>query len=290
MGKFISSIKNPTRARNAEHYRLQLAIIKSVTAEFITKYQLDAPHAAYVKAFENEDSIYLQSRGFVDTKVLAAKDAERDKLYRFVSQTVRSKKLSIEAAEAEAAEKLAFVLKPYGKMIAKPDAENTANVVDLVKKLESSDYSQYVETLNLTKVVATLKAVNLEYDDLYSHRADEKRVRGVSEGLRSARKKVDIAFAEFANAINAVYTVNALGENDATKEAEIGAVINAINSEILQFTETLARRGIGKKSVISQGETPKTDAGADAGTEAGDESGDNTPEYGTDADGHPTVE
>lgn len=288
MGKILSAIKNPTRARNAEHYRLQLAIIKSVSAEFITKYQLDTPWAAYVKAFENEDSIYLQSRGFVDTKVLTAKDAERDKLYRFISQTIRSKKLSIDAAEAEAAEALAFVIKPYGKMITKPDAENTAQVFDLVKKLESSDYSQYVETLGLTKAVATLKTVNTEYDDLYSHRADEKRVRSVADGLRSARKKVDAAFAVFANAINAVYTVNALGEKDAAKEEEIGAVIDAINSEILQFTETLSRRGIGKKVVIAQDETPTTDA--ESGTEAGDSSGDNTPEYGTDADGHPTVE
>lgn len=257
--KTISEIKNLTRARNAEHYRLQEALLRAITAEFATKYTISVPYEAYRKAFEGEDAIYLQARAFVDTKELTEKDAERDKLFRFVRLTIQSKTLSFDADEAAAAEKLAHIIKPYGLASSKPDAENTAMVSDLVKKMQSDDYSNYVTKVGLTDAVNALKTANDEFDTIYSRRADEKRVRTVTESLQNARKKVDAAFSDLRDAINAIYTVNALVEKDATKEAEIGAVIDAMNAEILQFTETLSRRGIGKKSSVSTDDAPVMD-------------------------------
>ena len=271
MSKTIPEIKNLTRARNAEHYWLQEALLKNITQEFATKYQLLPLYTAFVKAFEREDVIFLQTRGFIDTKVLAKKDAERDKLFRFIKLTIRSNKLSIDKSEAEAAEKLAFILKPYGMVNEMPDAENTAQVSDLVKKLESDDNKQYVETLGLTKAVAALKTSNIEFDTLYSHRADEKRIRSVTESMEDARKKVDATFLELSKGINAIYAVNALTEKDAEKEEEIGAVIDAMDAAIMQFAETLSRRGVGKKIENAASETPVTD-GESSGGDSSDSS------------------
>ena len=257
--KAISEIKNLTRARNAEHYGLQEAFLRAITAEFSTNYGLAALREAYGKAFENEDSLYLQARGFADTKAIEAKDAERDKLFRFVALSIQSKELSFDDAEAAAAEKLAYVMKPYQGAAAKPYAENTALVSDLVKKLESEDYSTYVETLGLTAAVAALKTANTEFTTIYSRRADEKLVKALADDLKAARGLVDAAFLDLANGINAVFAVAVLIEKDATKEAEVGAVIDAVNAEILQFSETLSRRGVGKKATISTDDTPAVD-------------------------------
>ena len=257
--KVISEIRNLARARNAEHYWLQEAVLRAVTAEFATKHGISVPFEAYRKAFESEDAIYMQTREFEDTKSLAEKDAERDKLFRFVRLTVQSKKLSLVAEEVTAAEKIEYILKPYGLMSTKPNAENTAMVSDFVKKLQSDDYSQYVATLGLTDAVEALKTVNGMFSSLYSRRADEKRVRIVTESFQNIRRKVDIALADLRTAINAIYTVNALVEKSEEKEAEIGAVIDAMNAEILQFAEMLSRRGVGKKITISDDDEPTTD-------------------------------
>lgn len=261
--KTLSEIRNLTRARNAEHYRLQEALLRAITAEFSTKYGFSALHSAYSDAFASEDALYLQSRGFIDTKSLKAKDAERDKLFRHVKLIIQGKELSLVDAEATAATVLAHILKPYLSAARKPDAENTAMVSDFVKKLQSSEYSAQVVTLGLTDAVAALKTANDEYDELYSHRADEKRVRAVAEKLRKARRNVDAAFADLTVAINAVYAVSVLIEKDATKEAEIGAVIDAMNAEILQFAETLSRRGVGKKATITSDDAPVVDEDED---------------------------
>ncbi len=273
----LNGISYLYRARNAEHYRLQEALLRAITAEFSTKYQLAALREAYSKAFENEDSIYLQTRSFTDTKALNAKDAERDRLFRLVSLTIQNKELSLDATEAETGATLAYVLKPYKGATSKADAENTAMVSDFVKKLQSDDYSSEVEALGLTAAVAALKTANDEFDVIYSHRANEKRVRALAEKIRKARRKVDVAFAKLADAINALYAANELVEKDATKEAEIGAVIDAANAEILQFAETLSRRGVGKKSTSAADDAPVTDGGTTEGdTSEEDTSGGST--------------
>lgn len=238
---------------------MQEAVLRAVTAEFVTKHGISVPFEAYQKAFESEDAIYMQTREFVDTKALAGKDAERDKLFRFVRLTVQSKKLSLVAEEVTAAETIEYVLKPYGLMSTKPDAENTAMVSDFVKKMQSDDYSQYVAKLGLTEAVEALKTVNNTFSSLYSSRADEKRVRTVSDTLKKIRHKVDIALADLREAINAIYIVNALVEKSEEKEAEIGAVVDAVNAEVLQFAEMLSRRGIGRKIAVSTDDEPVTE-------------------------------
>jgi hypothetical protein len=256
MSKTIPEIKNLTRARNAEHYWLQEALLRSITQEFATKYQLLSLYTAFVKAFEKEDAVFRNTQTFEDTKPLEKKAAERNRLFLHIRLIIRGMKLGLDDAAVKAAEVLSFITKPYGMAAAKPDTEGSAQIIDLVKKLESSEYKQHVETLGLTQAVAALKKANNEFETLYSHRANEKRVRSSTEGLKKLRSKADKAFLDISKAINALYAVNALVEKDAEKEAEIGAVIDAMNAVILQFAETLSRRQIGRKSLVLQNTTP----------------------------------
>lgn len=249
--KKIPEILYLKSARNAEHYNLQEALLKAVSTSFAAEYKLTELRNSYMSLFEKEDSIYLQNKAFADTKELSDRDAVRDRFFRLVKLTIQSKQLSLIPAEVAAGDKLAFAMKPYSTAASKPDAENTAMVSDFVKKLQSDEYSSYVQTLGLTEVVASLKTANDEFAELYSRRADEKRVRTVTETLLQIRPQVDDAARKLFEAINAIYMVSEMIEKDAAKTAAIGAVIDAINAEIVQFSETLSRRGIGSKAKVN---------------------------------------
>lgn len=254
--KKIPAILYLKSARNAEHYNLQEALLKAVPADFATQYKLAGLRGNYQSLFEKEDSIYLQNQGFAGTKELSDKDAVRDRLFRLVRLTAQSKELSLVPEEAAAGRQLAFAMKPYGNAASKPDAENTAMVSDLLKKLQSEEYSPYVQTLGLAGAVAALKTANDEFAELYSRRADEKRERTVAEKLLQVRPLVDEAARKLFEAINAVYMVSEVVEEDAAKMAAVGAVVDAVNAEIVQFSETLSRRGIGSKTKVGPDDKP----------------------------------
>ena len=248
--KKISEILYLSRARNAEHYNLYTQLQRVVPADFATLYKVAALRDSFVTLFEKENEAYLQSMAFADTKEIEEKDTVRDKRFRYLDLTMQSKQLSTVDAELKAAEKMAFAMKPYAGTPSKPFSENTAMVEDLVKKLQSSEYSSYVQTLGLTDAVIALKTANDDFVTVYSRRADEKRVRSISDNLRIIRPQVDEAARKLFEAINALYLVNELVEKDQVKMTAIGGVIDAVNAEIVQFSETLARRGVGSKAKV----------------------------------------
>ena len=248
--KKIAIIMYLKNARNSEHYNLQEQFLRVIPADFATQYGLTQLRNSYLSLFEKEDEAYLQSQAFADTKKIEAQDSVRDQRLRYVDLSVQSKGLSTVASEVEAAEKITFAMKPYVGAAAKPYAENTAMIMNLVKKLQSDEYAPYVQTLGLTDAVTALKAANDQFIAAYSHRADAKRVRTVTDNLKTIRPQVDNAAQKLFDGINALYLVNELVDQDQAKEKAIGVVIDAVNAEIVQFTETLSRRGAGSKAKV----------------------------------------
>lgn len=246
--KKIATIKYLKDARNSEHYNLQEQFLRVITAAFATKYGLTDLRDAYAAQFALEDEAYLQSQAYADTKEIEEKDALRDQLFRYVAQTVQAKTLSPLADEKAAAERVDFAVSPYAGAPGKPYAENSAMVADLVKKLQEDALSADVQTLGLTAAVASLKTANDDFTATYSRRAEEKRQRTEAQSLKEIRPLVDTAARALFDGIGALYLVNEMVEKDAEKRTEIGAVIDALNAEILQFSETLSRRGVGSKT------------------------------------------
>lgn len=273
--KKIPAITYLPRARNAEHYNLQEALLKAVSAQFATKYKLDSLRNAYQTLFEKEDSIFLQTRAFADTKELSAKDAVRDRYLRLFKATLLSKELGLSEDDAAAASRISYAFDPYTDAAARPDAENTAMVSDMVKKLQSDTYAADLTKLGLTEIVAALKKANDEFAESYSHRADEKRIRTMNENLIEIRPLVDEAARKLFEAINALYLVNDVIEKDVAKSAEIGAVMDAVNAQIVQFAETLSRRGVGKKAKVDPDDKPDI---TDPTPTPPDQGGDDRPE------------
>lgn len=244
--KKIPLISYLERSRNAEHYRLQEELLAAITADFASTYKIDDFRTNYADLFAKEDEAYLQNQAYADTQPIDQADSTRDQRFRYLDLLKQTKQLSPVAAEKAAADRVAYGMKPYLGASSKPNAENTAMVSDLVKLLQSDAYAADVQTLGMTDAVVSLKAANDAFEAIYSHRADEKLVRANSDNLKKIRPEVDEAFRRLADAINAIYLVAETIERDATKTAAIGAVIDAVNAQILQFSETLSRRGASK--------------------------------------------
>lgn len=250
MPKKISSIPYLSKSRNAEHYGLQERFLAILTAEFAAKYKISGYRANYEALFNKEDEAYLQNQAYADTKEIDDKDIGRNDRYRYVDFCVKSKKLSLNPSEVAAAKTVAYAMEPYVGLTSKPYAENTSMLIDLVKKLQSPEYAPAVEVLGLTSAVTALKAANEAFIEVYSRRANDKLMRAASDKMRAIRPEVDLAFFKCAEAIDALYLINESIEHDEANTAAIGKVIDSINAEIIQFTETLSRRGAGKKVKI----------------------------------------
>lgn len=259
------------RAHDGEHWFLYSQIDALIKAEFVAKYKLTVFHSAFKASLSDENASFAAVTKSVTTEAIAAADDRRDKGLRRLDLGVQYALLDDEAARSEAAKRCMVVLDLHRGAASKSYAENTAAVADIVEQFQSDTYKADIETLGLTDVVATLKALNDEFQTVYMSRQPEQYARVKREKTRDARRRVDAAFEDLADAINAIYIMAAYIEPMAENAAEIKALADAINGAIYQFQLTLARRGVGKAPAGGEEETPSDPANPGGGDDEGTE-------------------
>lgn len=243
-----------TGGRNAEHYQLHEYILATITEAFTTKYRINALREKYAGLFAQEDKVYLQNQAYVGTKEKDETDKVCDGHFATVKAIVNSYKNWPVAGKRTASEKLAFALKPFMNANGKPWAENRAMITNCLQVLRSDAYKAYVTELGLDEILTLLEEANNRCNALMSEHLDEKQAREISDNLRAIRPTVDAAYGDLTKAVNAMYLMNHLVEQDADKEAEIGAVIDAVNKYLLGYSTTLSRRKAGTKADVKPGE------------------------------------
>ena len=259
--KQILQVKYGAQSRNAEHYQLFSGLLAIATEEFATTYKLTSFRAAFAASFAKENEAYLQNQAYEGTKTVEKANETCDRRFRLFERNVEVGELSDEPAEVEAAERIAFAMKPYKGAPSKPHAENIAMVKDLVEVLESDKYAADVETLGLTSVLASLKQSVVDFETAYAARAGERLARTSMDGMKTIRPVVEQDFANLAALITALYLVAAHVDNDAERATALEAVVDQMNALILDYHKKLARRGIGSSSqtVSTDPETPDTE-------------------------------
>ena len=217
--KQVETIKYAGLSRNAEHYQLFSGLLAAVTEEFATTYKLTPFRTAFATSFAKENEAYLQNQAYEGTKTVEKANETCDRRFRLFERNVEVGELSDEPAEVEAAERIAFAMKPYKGAPSKPHAENIAMVKDLVEVLESDKYAADVETLGLTSVLASLKQSVVDFEAAYAARAGERLARTSMDGMKTIRPVVEQDFANLAALITALYLVAAHVDNDAERAA-----------------------------------------------------------------------
>ena len=243
--RVLNEIKNLPRARNAEHWYLYDRLIALITVVFVTKYNLGVFFDKLKELFARESEAYSAITKSASTEVIADKDKARDSGLRRVDLGVQYGLYSDQSAEVEAAKRCMIVLDAHRGASEKSYAENTAEVADVVERFQSDEYAADIARLNLTEAVESLKQLNDDFQTAYSGRTPERYARVSGDKMKTIRAEVDAAYADVADAINAIYIVAAYLEPNAENAAEIQALADALNAEIYQFGLTLSRRGVG---------------------------------------------
>lgn len=241
----LNEIKNLSRSHNAEHWYLYDRLLALLSTEFITKFKLAFFTDKLKTQFAREDEAYSAITKSVSTAEIADKDKARDSGLRRVDLGVQYGLYSDVPDEVEAAKRCMLVLDAHRGASEKSYAENTAEVADVVARFQSEEYASDIARLNLTEAVASLKQLNDAFNEAYTNRKPEQYARSTGDKMEVVRGEVDAAYADVADAINAIYIVAAYLEPVPEDAAEIKAVADAMNAEIYQFGLTLARRGVG---------------------------------------------
>lgn len=273
--KVLNEIKYLARSHNAEHWYLYDRLLALLSTEFITKFKLAFFTDKLKTQFAREDEAYSAITKSVSTAEIADKDKARDSGLRRVDLGVQYGLYSDVPDEVEAAKRCMLVLDAHRGASEKSYAENTAEVADVVARFQSEEYASDIARLNLTEAVASLKQLNDAFNEAYTNRKPEQYARSTGDKMEVVRGEVDAAYADVADAINAIYIVAAYLEPVPEDAAEIKAVADAMNAEIYQFGLTLARRGVG--SVTEPAEEPTDPEPSDptdpTDPEGGDEGG-----------------
>lgn len=272
--KVLNEIKYLARSHNAEHWYLYDRLLALLSTEFITKFKLAFFTDTLKTQFAREDEAYSAITKSVSTAEIADKDKARDSGLRRVDLGVQYGLYSDVPDEVEAAKRCMLVLDAHRGASEKSYAENTAEVADVVARFQSEEYASDIARLNLTEAVASLKQLNDAFNEAYTNRKPEQYARSTGDKMEVVRGEVDAAYADVADAINAIYIVAAYLEPVPEDAAEIKAVADAMNAEIYQFGLTLARRGVGTVTEPTEPTDPEPSDPTDPEQpEGGDEGG-----------------
>lgn len=248
------------RGRNAEQFLFHHNVLAVFTREKAAELKIEELHATYAALFEKEDLAFKQNTAFEQTPEIVAQDRARDDLFMYVRNLIDANLTCPVADKKEAAEKLAFVMRPYRNAPYKSYLENTTLVINMVADLQQEANKTYLTTLGLTEAVAQLKTANDTFNRTFTLRSDERLNRDTADKMVEIRPLVDEAYRAAAKVINALSCVNTLVTHDTAQEALLSQLIDDINAQVVEFQHTLVRRNGGKEPDLpSDGDGTGTD-------------------------------
>lgn len=178
-------------------------------------------------AVDEEDEYLILSKKSAYTDQIAAKDRERDSLFRGYAKAVKGFLRMPVAEMAKASAELNQHLKDYA---INPDMQlerETARIMNLTDDLDTK-FSSQVALLGLKPYVDALSAANKEVQQMLASRTDD-RSQQVAGALRTARVNTDEAYQDAVMLINAVVVVGS--------DKDFTPLINFLNANIKRYKE-----------------------------------------------------
>ena len=188
---------------------------------------------ALKEAVKEEDERLILSKKSQYTEQIAAKDRERDSIFRGYRTAVKGMLRMPVAKMAEAAADLWQHLKDYN---IDPDMQlerETSRMMNLVADLDYKLAPQ-VQLLGLKPYVDALRAANDTVEELLATRTDD-RSQQIAGALRKARLASDEAYLDTVRLINAMAVVGT--------EKSLTPLINYLNANIKRYKEQVMTRG-----------------------------------------------
>ncbi|MDR2810499.1 MAG: DUF6261 family protein [Tannerellaceae bacterium] len=236
---YLSLLK---RLRNGEHFDFYGNIIDFMNGREQKTPALLPLWNTFRTLYDTEDEIYKRSLKAVETKYIDEADSARIDTYMGIKRKVKFMTFSTDPQEAAAAQTLMEVIENYKNINRSALTEKTSLIINMVQDFDRPRYSAAVTTLQLISLIDKLEQENSEFKVIYTERTQHLNEEKSLGNMYYIRPKVDKAFSEFTEAVNAFYKTNELLEKDVTLQAALADIIQFVNSYISQYERIYARR------------------------------------------------
>lgn len=215
------------RMNNGAHYTYMTNVLNRAEADEHIKADAAKQVADFKAALAEEDKYFKVSEKSPKTDLIAAADAERDKLCRNYLKTLKALMNMPDETIATSAKALVQMFTDYKLDPDEQLDKQTGILLNMVTDWEGK-HAQDVTNTNTGKYVELIKAANEKVHALMVERSDEQKEIPVG-ALKSARKQTDVAYRALVKMVNALVMVN--GETDYTD------FIKFLNYEIKRYKE-----------------------------------------------------
>ena len=219
---------------NGAHFTYMTNVLNRAEADEHIKVDAATQVADLKAALAVEDKYFKTSDKNLKTDIIAAADAERDKLCRNYLKTLKALMNMPDETIANSAKALVQMFIDYE---FDPDAQldkQTGILLNMVADWEGK-HAQDVTNTNTGKFVELIKAANERVHSLMVERSDEEKEVPVG-ALKSARKQTDIAYRALVKMVNALIMVN--GETDYAD------FVKFLNYEIKRYKEEVLNQKV----------------------------------------------
>ena len=180
-----------------EHYQYASHVLRMCQEAQVEK--LTAVLKPLEDGLKREDEALNRPLTKEGTHDLEQLDGVRDKAYRALMKAVGLAKLSEDADEVRAAEKVAEVARRYRNVVDSNYDKESGLVKNLVADLKSAECTAAVTKLKLTAAITRLETANTAFDDRYHNRYKGGKNVDDMRALRTAvNKAIDEAFERVA--------------------------------------------------------------------------------------------
>jgi hypothetical protein len=222
-----------SRLRNEVHVELHGTVNTLIVRISPDTLGIRKQYDAYKPAFDEEVSLLdiVKKSGY--TGEIEEQDMRRDTVFRGFADAAKSAGNHFNLDKRNAAARILIVLENYGNIASKPLDQETAAIDDMYRELSSGDYPTLITLLDLNDWLAQLNLENQRFKELILARYSEVSKRPTST-MRAARTKVDKAFQDIVDTIEALVTLNGIEAYEP--------FIRELNTVIERYKNILARQ------------------------------------------------
>lgn len=239
------------RARNGEHFEFIRTFLATFSAEKAAKLGLGTHRSKLDKKFQEEDDALKIIQSYSDTADIAALDAERDKLFRYITQEVKNQQRSPVAARKKAADNLAPLVKTYAGTADKTQRDETGLLVNFIADIRKFSYDADLTALNLHDVVDALEAANNAFEASFAGRISEKEYRRSADNMKAIRPLVEGCYRDIITMLNSLDNAYQLTPDSFTEMIivldELAPVLNANANDLHEAIAIREKQGSGKQ-------------------------------------------
>ena len=232
-----------TASNNSEHTMLHENLLAKMSEDTMSKYNINDYYSNYESAVLSQLGINQPTPAFEDSEDLKNADEQRGNGFYLLSNLIdASARYCLNKELREAGERLNYLIAPVTGVTRRPYSEQTSVLSDLYRTFLEDKYRGDIEKLHLTHFVELANSANENFNQLYITRSKEVMNRVVNATVTESRPRTDETYYTLINAINSIYIVNQIQEQNEETEAEIGELIDKLNALLIQFDRTVRIR------------------------------------------------